>query len=63
LELTFEDDGRGFDQAAPDTGRNGLRNIRRRVEEIGGTCEISSRANAGTRIRVTVRLDGAASPG
>jgi signal transduction histidine kinase len=62
LELTIEDDGRGFDQAAPDTGRNGLRNIRRRVEEIGGACDIASQVSEGTRIRVTVRLDGAASP-
>jgi signal transduction histidine kinase len=62
LELTIEDDGRGFDQAAPDTGRNGLRNNRRRVEEIGGACDIASQVSEGTRIRVTVRLDGAASP-
>jgi signal transduction histidine kinase len=61
LSLTIEDDGRGFDPeralAAPDSGqRSGLRNMRRRVEELGGRFAIRSRAGGGTEVLVDVPL-------
>lgn len=49
-ELVFDitDDGQGFDTSKNGTG-NGLRNIRRRVEELGGDLDISSITAAGSR--------------
>ena len=55
LELEVSDDGRGFDAAATrDVGHRGLVNMRRRVERLGGTLDVSSRPGAGTRIIVTL---------
>jgi signal transduction histidine kinase len=53
LEITVEDDGRGFD---PGTGRSGagLTNIRERVESVGGELTVSSAPGLGTRIRAVL---------
>jgi signal transduction histidine kinase len=48
--LTVDDDGGGFDPAAPTAGY-GLAGMRRRVEEIGGTLSVHSGPN-GTRVEV-----------
>lgn len=59
LELTIGDDGKGFDvprTPRPDAGGFGLLTMRERAEGLGGTCHISSRAGAGTRVVVTVPL-------
>jgi len=58
--LNVADNGRGFDAAAPDAPargdvqlgprRNGLANMRQRLQEIGGRCEIQSERGHGTRI-------------
>ena len=55
LELAVRDDGRGFvvQEAA---GRHGLRNMRERVEALGGRLEISSGLGEGTRITATLPL-------
>lgn len=62
LTLALVDDGRGFQaerQAAG--GHHGLANMRSRTGALGGTFEISSRPEAGTRIIITVpRRHGAA---
>ena len=52
LTVVVEDDGCGF---APDTvaAGNGLRNIRSRVERLGGTLEL---AGGGTGMRLAMRL-------
>ena len=52
LTLSVEDDGRGFDASADGSG-NGLRSLRHRVTEIGGTLDVRSSA-AGTSITVVV---------
>jgi signal transduction histidine kinase len=52
LQIAIEDNGCGFDRPAETAGADGLRNMRQRVEEIGGVCRIESRADAGTRVRV-----------
>lgn len=56
LEISVEDDGRGFDfptDAAP--GRhNGLGNMRRRAETMGGRLEVASALGKGTTVRLTV---------
>jgi signal transduction histidine kinase len=66
--LSVKDDGCGFlsespvAQSAPDATRpgngNGLGNMRQRLKEIGGECEIKSAPRAGTNVtfRVPVNL-------
>ena len=49
MEMIISDNGRGFDPATGSSG-NGVANLRRRAEEIGGTIEIESGAGKGTRI-------------
>jgi signal transduction histidine kinase len=51
LRLMVEDDGRGFDTAAP-TGRLGLAGIRERVELLGGQLRIESSPDGGTAVVV-----------
>ena len=59
VELTVEDDGAGFDPsgfttAAADGRGLGLLGMRERVELWGGTFEVDSAPDQGTRIHVTV---------
>ncbi|MBI3138335.1 MAG: hypothetical protein HYZ15_07105 [Sphingobacteriales bacterium] len=53
--MQVEDDGRGFDLNRV-SGGNGLRNIRHRVEELGGQLDISTEPGKGCRIRFSVPL-------
>ena len=53
VELEVADDGTGFDPSFPHAG-SGLRHIRERVGEIGGTVEIASDPGAGTTVTVVV---------
>lgn len=62
LRLKIADNGRGFDvkrilspHFTPDKGGNGLINIRRRVSDLNGTCEIES-SGAGTIINLFIPL-------
>jgi signal transduction histidine kinase len=55
LNLTVKDDGRGFDPARSSAG-SGLRNLRERVQQVGGALEITTKAGAGTTITTTVPL-------
>ena len=61
LEVTVQDDGRGFDlQKVLDSydkrGSFGLLNIEERAKLIGGTSELISATGHGTTVRVTVPL-------
>jgi signal transduction histidine kinase len=61
LEIEIEDDGRGFDpesvaQPAPGGRGLGLMGIRERVELLGGTVDIDSAPDDGTRIALRVPL-------
>ena len=56
--LTIEDNGCGFDGAVPAARGAGLANLRKRLEELGGRCEIRSTPGQGTR----VELSAASSP-
>ncbi len=49
-------------EADQQKGRNGLRNMRKRMEEVGGQFEASLRPNGGTTIRLTAPLRGAGAP-
>jgi signal transduction histidine kinase len=55
-EVTFEfsDDGNGFDLSAKHEG-NGLRNMRYRCEQLGGTFSAASSENKGTAVSCVLR--------
>lgn len=55
VELTVADNGVGFDpQAASASGGMGLSNIRQRVEELGGSLDITSQPGQGAQVRVRI---------
>jgi ligand-binding sensor domain-containing protein/signal transduction histidine kinase len=58
LTVSVEDNGCGFNGAPEDAWADGLRNMRQRLSEVGGECQITSRVNAGTAILLHVRLPG-----
>ena len=59
LNLTIADDGRGFDPDLP-RGRKhlGLSTMRERAESLGGDISIVTGSGQGTRVTVTVPLEG-----
>jgi signal transduction histidine kinase len=64
LQIVIHDNGCGFDagMARPGRGGNGLDNMRRRMESIGGQLEISCTRGCGTRLTLNLRVkqEGAA---
>lgn len=64
LELVVQDDGHGFDEARSktpgDDTHNGLRNMGRRAETLGGNLTVESSTKAGTTVRLTVNTARAA---
>lgn len=54
LDLSIEDNGRGFDQPPDDNGSDGLRNMRQRMADIGGQCWIQGRPGTGARIAIAL---------
>jgi two-component system NarL family sensor kinase len=61
LQLVVEDDGGGFDPAAPRAGV-GLRSVQARVQYLGGTLDVQSRPGHGTTVSIELQLmppDGA----
>jgi ligand-binding sensor domain-containing protein/signal transduction histidine kinase len=59
--LEIEDNGRGLGPDAANKGRNGLRNMRKRMEDIGGSFEAGPGAEGGARVSLSVPLAAAAS--
>jgi len=55
LLLRVADDGRGFDPSAVSRG-NGLKNIRLRAAQLGGTVEIARGETSGSVVTVTVKV-------
>lgn len=55
LTVTVEDTGRGFDPTAPTAGY-GLRGLRARAAEAGGTASIVSAVHTGTTVTVTLPI-------
>ena len=53
VRLTVIDDGCGFDPAAA-SGGYGLRGMRDRVGQVGGTVQVTSAPGAGAEVRVEV---------
>ncbi|HEY1170039.1 MAG TPA: two-component regulator propeller domain-containing protein [Verrucomicrobiae bacterium] len=56
LEILVEDNGKGFSLADADPTRNGLVNMKKRIEEGGGKLELRSEKGKGTSIRLEVKL-------
>ncbi|HEY5298048.1 MAG TPA: sensor histidine kinase [Verrucomicrobiae bacterium] len=57
LEILVQDNGEGFDsESLADGRRNGLRNIHRRAEAMGGKLELQSASGKGTRVKLLVNL-------
>jgi signal transduction histidine kinase len=54
--LSIEDNGHGFNMGNVARG-NGLQNMRRRLEELGGRCEIHSTPDRGTRVDLFIVID------
>jgi len=58
LEIVIADDGKGFDvnKAATAGHRNGLGNMRRRAEAVGGKLTLTSQPASGTRMELNVNF-------
>ena len=54
--LEIEDNGRGPGEAPAKTGRNGLRNMRQRMEDVGGVFVMTPGPQRGTLIRLTAPI-------
>ena len=54
--LEIEDNGRGISPADREKGRSGLRNLQKRMQDVGGEFEIISREGGGTIVRLTAPL-------
>jgi signal transduction histidine kinase len=57
VELSVEDDGRGFDLTKVTAGHFGLGNLRDRAQAIGAKLDITSKPGEGTRIQVVWKHD------
>ena len=53
LIMKIEDDGVGFDVATADSG-NGLTNMRKRAQTLGGKLNIQSKKQEGTKVELEV---------
>lgn len=63
FEIKVEDNGRGFClEQMTDSERNGLRNMRARVEEMGGAFAIHTEPGKGTRVSLRIPLTARAAP-
>jgi signal transduction histidine kinase len=56
MEITITDNGKGFDNTRVASGGNGLLNMKKRAEELGGSFEIQSSVGRGTVVMFTVNL-------
>lgn len=64
VRVSVEDEGAGFEPAAPGGPATGfgLASVRERVELVGGRLAVASAPGAGTRVTLTVPLSGATAP-
>ena len=54
--VSVEDNGKGFDPAQASNERNGFTNLKQRMTEIDGTCEVVSKPGEGCRVTLKVPL-------
>jgi signal transduction histidine kinase/ligand-binding sensor domain-containing protein len=57
LRLTIEDDGCGLPPEATRIPNHGLDNMRKRVQDVGGSFSASTRTSGGTRLEICIPLD------
>ncbi|GAA4464803.1 hypothetical protein GCM10023093_15880 [Nemorincola caseinilytica] len=57
LHITIADNGKGIDLGRTKNSGAGLRNMKQRIESIGGTYVLDTQASKGTTISVSVSLD------
>ncbi len=62
LTLVIEDNGKGFNAPPEKLDADGLLNMRRRMEELGGKFCIEARPDGGTRVVLTLALPPATAP-
>lgn len=55
LSLVIRDTGKGFSQG-PDAFGRGLRNMRARAEDLGGSLSVNSEAEKGTELRLSIPM-------
>lgn len=58
LEVEISDNGKGFDRSKSEKNGNGLNNMGKRITDLGGMYEISSKQNGGTKIKFMVSIKG-----
>ena len=58
VQLIVRDDGHGFDPSSVADDRHGIVGMRERVEMLGGSLKVESGPDVGTRLDVTVPLEG-----
>lgn len=61
LEITIQDQGKGFDVSQPASG-HGLRNLEQRLAGINGRCVVESQPGQGTTVRFFLPMDEARHP-
>jgi signal transduction histidine kinase len=54
LRITIADDGKGFDPQQVSCEGNGLPNMKKRLEDIGGRIQVTSRTGVGTVVEFQV---------
>ncbi|MEJ0054670.1 MAG: ATP-binding protein [Bacteroidota bacterium] len=58
LIFSVSDNGKGFEKGSIRRASNGLKNMQSRMEEIGGTFEISTDPGTGTKVLYSMPLPG-----
>jgi signal transduction histidine kinase len=57
LVIVIEDNGRGLSPAVRGDAGDGLENLHRRLAQIGGQCDITSRSTGGVAVTLSLSLD------
>ncbi len=56
MDVSVEDNGKGFQAEEPSRFGNGLLSMRKRIETIGGTFTLESHQGGGTKVRIAVPI-------
>lgn len=56
LNVAVQDNGKGFDPAWAGLDRHGMANLKARLKEMGGSCQIVSRPGTGCRVEFSIPL-------
>jgi signal transduction histidine kinase len=57
LSLSVIDNGCGFEFVSDSPGKDGLASVRQRMQELGGSCQISSRPRHATTVKISLPLN------